>query len=337
MNPQSSAAEQLMEHWKSQYGDVPPCAYQWYSKKLEKRLFRIHNLPGDRRSARCINEMNQILERQNSLLDTCLGFGQDYWLLLTEFLLSDREMKEGCEIIDDKSKPDVLIDRGSALLFEITPNDCKPKPFFSWRPESGIYRVYAQRHNWASGSIDDLLCSIARGEIWGVGFVSIINSIFIAPYEGGVDIVVKDETRLSRYKEIFKEWLPGASRIDNRILINSSVIEERAIICLIIEAGGDARLNESNRADHVWFDVTAATNDLLREIGKLHELTGLSFYPPCLDQDKNILITDEGLKHLYSLKKLNGLFLYKDQFPKITERGVQELRKALPDCEIDWP
>jgi hypothetical protein len=42
-------------------------------------------------------------------------------------------------------------------------------------------------------------------------------------------------------------------------------------------------------------------------------------------------VTDAGLKHLTTLKNLTELWL---QETKVTEAGVQELRKALPKCFI---
>ena len=42
-------------------------------------------------------------------------------------------------------------------------------------------------------------------------------------------------------------------------------------------------------------------------------------------------ITDAGLVHLKGLTKLERLHLYDT---KVTDAGVQDLQKALPDCEI---
>jgi hypothetical protein len=46
----------------------------------------------------------------------------------------------------------------------------------------------------------------------------------------------------------------------------------------------------------------------------------------------NTLITDQGLSRLYGLKKLRKFWLY--NCPGITEKGVKELQRALPACEI---
>jgi hypothetical protein len=42
-------------------------------------------------------------------------------------------------------------------------------------------------------------------------------------------------------------------------------------------------------------------------------------------------VTDAGLGHLKGLKKLKVLNLHGS---KVTDRGVEELKRALPDCTI---
>ncbi len=52
-----------------------------------------------------------------------------------------------------------------------------------------------------------------------------------------------------------------------------------------------------------------------------------------LNLDGQAGITDEGLGSLKGLVKLNNLYL---RGTSITERGVQDLHKALPQCKIEW-
>jgi len=44
-------------------------------------------------------------------------------------------------------------------------------------------------------------------------------------------------------------------------------------------------------------------------------------------------VTDAGLEHLKGLKELGFLHLHGT---RVTEEGSEELRKALPDCHVDW-
>lgn len=47
----------------------------------------------------------------------------------------------------------------------------------------------------------------------------------------------------------------------------------------------------------------------------------------------NTQISDDGLKHLSGLKNCESLWL---RYAQVTEEGVKELQKALPDCEIQF-
>jgi hypothetical protein len=70
---------------------------------------------------------------------------------------------------------------------------------------------------------------------------------------------------------------------------------------------------------------TAVTDKGLKELAPLKELKELYLYG-CQG------VTDKGLKELAGLKELQRLNL---GGTKVTYAGVAELKKALPDCEID--
>ena len=67
-------------------------------------------------------------------------------------------------------------------------------------------------------------------------------------------------------------------------------------------------------------------------MAKLQKLTSLalgSFYP------ENRKITDAGLKEVAKLQKLTSLKIYGMANTKISDAGVANLQKALPNCKID--
>ena len=71
---------------------------------------------------------------------------------------------------------------------------------------------------------------------------------------------------------------------------------------------------------------TGVTDTGLKEVAKLEKLNSLNL--------KFTQITDAGLKDVAKLQKLEVLYLNNTQ---ITKTGVAELRKALPNCEIEGP
>ncbi len=64
----------------------------------------------------------------------------------------------------------------------------------------------------------------------------------------------------------------------------------------------------------------------------LQELAGMPNLK-CLDLSKNREVTDDGLVHLASIKPLQMLGL---EGTCVTKTGVEKLRAALPNCEIEW-
>ena len=70
--------------------------------------------------------------------------------------------------------------------------------------------------------------------------------------------------------------------------------------------------------------VTDAGLEHLKGLTNLSFLLGLS----------GTKITDAGLEHLKGLKKLKYVSL---QNTKVSQEGVDKLKKALPKCKIDYP
>ena len=95
-------------------------------------------------------------------------------------------------------------------------------------------------------------------------------------------------------------------------------------------SGQDERLKEVSKLQnltHLYLHTTKITDDGLKELAKLQQLQQLNLMFPAQ-------ITDEGLKEMAKLQKLEWLSL---TGTKVTEAGVAELKKALPNCRIDGP
>ena len=71
----------FQDFWKNNYGDIPPLAHILREVILADKWFRIHNLPGSKRYADNDDEMQIILNRQNTLITDLIGDAQEYLLL----------------------------------------------------------------------------------------------------------------------------------------------------------------------------------------------------------------------------------------------------------------
>ena len=101
---------------------------------------------------------------------------------------------------------------------------------------------------------------------------------------------------------------------------------------IILLRHGESTWNRENRFTG-WTDVELTDNGLreARAAGGLRSVAGLpQVRLPYLHGGN---VTDAGLRHLEAMQGLRRLLLRR--CPNVTEVGVERLRKALPDCQIE--
>ncbi len=112
----------------------------------------------------------------------------------------------------------------------------------------------------------------------------------------------------------------------------------------------DICLGAHSGTQHLNEDGEPAIWPLLRMFSQLPDLQGINLYD-CdindrdlqelatapnllnLELSSNLDVTDEGIRHLASVKSLRILGLWDTQ---VTAEGVEKLQAELPDCEIYW-
>jgi hypothetical protein len=72
--------------------------------------------------------------------------------------------------------------------------------------EGHVYKPMFSEQIWQPKKFDDLLMDIANDELRAL-FVSARNHCIVAPYDGGIDFVVKDQQTKESLKEKYIEWL----------------------------------------------------------------------------------------------------------------------------------
>ncbi len=118
----------------------------------------------------------------------------------------------------------------------------------------------------------------------------------------------------------------GCSEKKARQLITDPIIE-REIRRQLSKPEGALTKGDLKKVKELILSGTKLTDEALEEVTKLSNLSKLS-----LQVNKGI--TDAGLKEVAKLTQLKKVQLYAT---KVTEEGVTELQKALPECTIDWP
>jgi hypothetical protein len=186
------------KYWASQYPDSVPLSYL-FKHHYADRWFRIHSLPESKRYAETDLEWTILLSRQNDLCTDLFGVSVPIIIVTGEYNWGESSalhLVQSAEIF--KPYPFTLLDDISMATldtqFEHQP-DLKYSPAFAetiWKP---------QNH-------DKLLVAIANDEQRAF-FVSFDKQITIAPYDGGVDIILKDTETQDFYKQKYKRYLSG--------------------------------------------------------------------------------------------------------------------------------
>ncbi|MCB0446086.1 MAG: hypothetical protein KDD03_00970 [Gelidibacter sp.] len=186
--------EQFEKFWISTFPDTLPISHL-FKFDYKDRWFRIHSLPKSKRYADNENEWEILLSRQNQIINDLLGDNSDVFIVTGEYNWGERET-----FITDEEK---VFDRynftrlSNIDLFKLNPDDYD---------EGEVYRPAFSQIVWHVNNHDNILTEIADDCI-RVFFVSFEKHILIAPYDGGLDIVLSDIETKEKYKQKYQDWL----------------------------------------------------------------------------------------------------------------------------------
>lgn len=182
---------EFIDYWNKEY---PGSLLINHELKLiyPDRWFRIHSLPELKRYAESKDEYKIILDRQNQLINDLIG--EESEVAITFGLYTN-------DITNYNYKE--LTDFGEFLkVFTIDLHKERPEEY-----ENEMYfNIHVKTEKWKSGKRDEILKAIADDEIRAM-FVSPSNKCIIAPYDGGVDVIVNSTEKRDYFKVKYKDWL----------------------------------------------------------------------------------------------------------------------------------
>jgi hypothetical protein len=183
--------QEFNKYWNANYPEANPIGHE-LKGIYPKRWFRIHSLPKSKRYAETEAEYQIILDRQNQLISDLVGENSEiiiasgqYEMELTDEIsteLSDYGKFEKCKTIE---------------LHKIYPEEYE---------EDFFYDVYFRPAIWTRDSQNKLLKNIADDEFRAM-FISIKENCILAPYDGGMDIIVESQEKRDELKVKYKDWL----------------------------------------------------------------------------------------------------------------------------------
>lgn len=188
-------SEQFNFFWTSKYPTTIPLSY-CFRHDYNDRWFRIHSLPESKRYADNDEEWNILLARQNKIISDLLGTSSQLYAVIGEYNYDGKN--ETPEFLNNKLFRDLkFTDLDSIDMHKINPNE---------NDERTIYRPFIAELAWKENMYDNILKSIANGEI-RVFFISVEQKRLIAPYDGGMDFILESKEIKDSFKAKYKDWL----------------------------------------------------------------------------------------------------------------------------------
>ncbi|QSQ95822.1 DUF3885 domain-containing protein [Acinetobacter indicus] len=183
--------------WNMLFPNKLPIPYL-FKHYFTKNWIRLHSLPNSKRYADCAFEIDLLINRQNQIISDCFPQGTTLFIVSGNTFIGDSSIAN----YDQVSKLSYNFISGSRInLHEVDPehfdddenNDLYFTPMFT-------------EVVWEQNSHDDLLLKIANDETRAF-LISFEKKIIVAPYDGGLDIIIDDFTLKSQMKQKYHEML----------------------------------------------------------------------------------------------------------------------------------
>ena len=187
--------EDFQKLWTLNYPDTVPISYL-FKHDYTDRWFRIHSLSESKRYPEGENEWQVLLSRQNEIITNLFGLETPIIIVTGEYNWGgDRQIHITDEEEIFKQFSFVRLDNIELHKIDAEQYD-----------EPDIYRPAFAQTIWKPNYHDKLLREIANDNTRAF-FVSFDKNIIVAPYDGGVDFILKDNQTRDNYKEKYKQWL----------------------------------------------------------------------------------------------------------------------------------
>lgn len=169
--------------WALHYPQTPPISYR-FKHDYPDRWFRIHSLPDSRRYPETPADWAELLFRQNTLMTTLFGENASIWIVMGYYGGDEQNI-----YADIAKQP--LLDRFVWTALDAVLDDGQ------------VFNAAFAPIFWWTHEYDALLRAIANDEL-RVFFVSFDKSVIVAPYDGGVDVVLQDKVVRDEYKNKYR-------------------------------------------------------------------------------------------------------------------------------------
>jgi len=138
--------------------------------------------------------MSEVLHRHNAVLDTLLRPDGGFVLLTTGY--SDSP----APVLPLLLQTDSTLNRSSTFAFTATSDAGSP-----------YWHFFVAALNWQCGCLDTVLAQIATDKVADVLLIGQEQKCVYHPYDGGGDIIVRNDEAREALKQMFSAWMPRAA------------------------------------------------------------------------------------------------------------------------------
>ena len=179
------------KYWDSNYPESNPIGHE-LKDVYPNRWLRIHSLPESKRYAESEDEYQIILDRQNKLISELIGENTEIIIVSGQYEieLTDKNSTELSKYGEFKKSRTIE-------LHKIYPEQYE---------DDFYYDVYFRPDSWRINSQNKLLKNIADDEFRAM-FVCPKRNCIVAPYDGGMDLIVENQEKRDILKNKYKDWL----------------------------------------------------------------------------------------------------------------------------------
>ncbi|WP_315816997.1 DUF3885 domain-containing protein [Paraflavitalea speifideaquila] len=178
-------AEEFKAFWDANFPETIPVSH-YFRHDYPDRWFRIHSLPQSKRYPGDDQEWNILLNRQNQIITDLIGENENFLLVTGE------HTQEGYTELHPLTEADSIAQIPFILLEKIDLHQVSPDVY-----ETGaFYHPMFSEQIWIPRKFDSLLRDMAEDNL-RVIFISIEKELMIAPYDGGVDFILKNSPALT--------------------------------------------------------------------------------------------------------------------------------------------
>lgn len=188
-------SEEFKIFWGSNYPDTVPISH-YFKHDYPDRWFRIHNLPQSKRYADNDQEWSILLHRQNQIITDLIEEKSNFLLVTGEHKMEGyTELHPLEEASSIAQIPFISLDKID--LNKLSPDEYEPGAF---------YQPMFSEQIWVPQKFEGILRDIADDNLRAF-FISIEKELMIAPYDGGVDFILKNSKTRDAYTQKYCSWL----------------------------------------------------------------------------------------------------------------------------------